>query len=169
MCFQIRPSTNLLSDSLVRKLDAFKGKKAIESFVHNLSEWEIEFEKQNDGTIATSSEFYSYIKYNNVIGNIITYVLDPSNEDFPEDVFLNDFQAKIVRSLEESTAKKLSQSDSTLIRDFLVRLTATTKTFLFERISLEDRGLFYLICQSNAKIRAYLKTQSDCTISTKCR
>lgn len=145
-------STNLLSDSIVRKLEAFKDKEAVDSFIHNLSEWEIEFEKQNDGTIAASSEFYSYIKYHNVIENIVTYVLDPSNDASPEDVFLNDFQAKIVSGLEETTAKKLSWSDSKLIRDFLARLTTITKNFLFEKISLEDRGSFYLICQSNAKI-----------------
>lgn len=145
-------ATNLLSDSLVRKLEAFKDKKAVESFIQNLSDWEIEFEKQNDGTIATSGEFYSYIKYHNVVENIVTYFLEPSTEALPENIFLNDFHTKIVRSLEEATAKDLSWSDSNLIRNFLTHLIATTKTFLFERISLEECGLFYLICQSNAKI-----------------
>ena len=46
--------TNLLSDSLSKKLEAFKDKKAIASFTQSLRDWEIEFEKQNDGTIITN-------------------------------------------------------------------------------------------------------------------
>ena len=37
--------TNLLSDSLSKKLEAFKDKKAIASFTQSLRDWEIEFEK----------------------------------------------------------------------------------------------------------------------------
>ena len=35
--------TNLLSDSLSKKLEAFKDKKAIASFTQILRDWEIEF------------------------------------------------------------------------------------------------------------------------------
>lgn len=55
--------TNLLSDSLSKKLEAFKDKKAIASFTQSLRDWEIEFEKQNDGTIITNGAFYSHVKY----------------------------------------------------------------------------------------------------------
>ena len=51
--------TNLLSDSLSKKLEAFKDKKAIASFTQSLRDWEIEFEKQNDGTIITNGAFYT--------------------------------------------------------------------------------------------------------------
>ena len=68
--------TNLLSDSLSKKLEAFKDKKAISSFTQSLRDWEIEFEKQNDGTIITNGAFYSHVKYHNVIENIVAYVLD---------------------------------------------------------------------------------------------
>ena len=38
------------------------------------------------------------------------------------------------------------------IRNFLTHLLTTTRAFLFQKISLEDRGLFYLVCQNNAKL-----------------
>ena len=38
--------TNLLSDSLSKKLEAFKDKKAIASFIQSLRDWEIEFENR---------------------------------------------------------------------------------------------------------------------------
>lgn len=75
--------TNLLSDSLSKKLEAFKDKKAIASFTQSLRDWEIEFEKQNDGTIITNGAFYSHVKYHNVIENIVAYA-QLSEEQFFE-------------------------------------------------------------------------------------
>lgn len=144
--------TNLLSDSLSKKLEAFKDKKAIASFTQKLQDWEIEFEKQNDGTIITNGAFYSHIKHHNVIENIVAYVLEPSVNAVTEDEFLTGLHKKMVTRLEEVTQKKLSWNDSRLVRDFLTNLLTTTKAFLFEKISLEDRGLFYVICQNNAKL-----------------
>ncbi len=143
--------TNLLSDSLIKKLDAFKDKKAVESFIQNLGDWEIEFEKQNDGTIITSGAFYSYIKSNNVIENIVFYVLDSNTSAVSENDFLNELNEKITNSLNEKTQRKLSWNDSRLVGDFFRHLLTTTKSFLFEKISLDDRGLFYMLCQNNAK------------------
>lgn len=144
--------TNLLSDSLSKKLEAFKDKKAIASFTQSLRDWEIEFEKQNDGTIITNGAFYSHVKYHNVIENIVAYVLEPSMNAVTEDEFLNCLHEKMVNRIEETTEKKLSWNDSRLIRNFLTHLLTTTRAFLFQKISLEDRGLFYLVCQNNAKL-----------------
>ena len=144
--------TNLLSDSLSKKLEAFKDKKAIASFTQSLRDWEIEFEKQNDGTIITNGAFYSHVKYHNVIENIVAYVLEPSMNAVTEDEFLNCLHEEMVSRIEETTEKKLSWNDSRLIRNFLTHLLTTTRSFLFQKISLEDRGLFYLVCQNNAKL-----------------
>ena len=144
--------TNLLSDSLSKKLEAFKDKKAIASFTQSLRDWEIEFEKQNDGTIITNGAFYSHVKYHNVIENIVAYVLEPSMNAVTEDEFLNCLHEEMVSRIEETTEKKLSWNDSRLIWNFLTHLLTTTRSFLFQKISLEDRGLFYLVCQNNAKL-----------------
>ena len=69
-----------------------------------------------------------------------------------EDEFLNCLHEEMVSRIEETTEKKLSWNDSRLIRNFLTHLLTTTRSFLFQKISLEDRGLFYLICQNNAKL-----------------
>ena len=129
-----------------------KDKKAIASFTQKLRDWEIEFEKQNDGTIITNGAFYSHIKHHNVIENIVVYVLDLSINTVTEDKFLNGLHKKMVTRIEETTGKRLSWNDSRLIREFLEHLLSTTKTYLFEQTSLEDRGLFYLLCQNQAKL-----------------
>lgn len=100
--------TNLLSDSLSKKLEAFKDKKAIASFIKSLRDWEIEFEKQNDGTIITNGAFYSHVKYHNVIENIVAYVLDPNVNAVTEAEFLNCLHEKMVSRIEEMTEKELS-------------------------------------------------------------
>ena len=91
--------TNLLSDSLSKKLEAFKDKKAIASFTQSLRDWEIEFEKQNDGTIITNGAFYSHVKYHNVIENIVAYVLEPSMNAVTEYEFLNCLHEKMVNRI----------------------------------------------------------------------
>ena len=121
--------TNLLSDSLSKKLEAFKDKKAIASFTQSLRDWEIEFEKQNDGTIITNGAFYSHVKYHNVIENIVAYVLEPSMNAVTEDEFLNCLHEEMVSRIEETTEKKLSWNDSRLIRNFLTHLLTTTRSF----------------------------------------
>ena len=45
------------TENIVNKLSAFNDKKSVEQFVNTIKEWEIEFEQQHDGTIATSSVF----------------------------------------------------------------------------------------------------------------
>ena len=143
--------SNLLSDSLGKKFD----------FIQNLREWEIEFEKQNDGTVITNSEFFSYVKNFNAIENIVDYVLEPNGNSVTEDVFLNSLKEEMVRRIEEVTKKKLSLTDKDLIRDFLAYLFAATKNFLVEKVSLEDRGLLYMICQNNVKIEGLVRTISE--------
>ena len=46
------------TENIVNKLSAFNDKKSVERFVNAIKEWEIEFEQQHDGTIATSSAFF---------------------------------------------------------------------------------------------------------------
>lgn len=46
-----------LTENIVNKLSAFNDKKSVERFVNAIKEWEIEFEQQHDGTIATSGAF----------------------------------------------------------------------------------------------------------------
>lgn len=82
----------------------------------------------------------------------MAYVLEPSMNAVTEDEFLNCLHEEMVSRIEETTEKKLSWNDSRLIRNFLTHLLTTTRSFLFQKISLEDRGLFYLICQNNAKL-----------------
>ena len=50
--------TNYISSELLKKLDAFKENKAIASFKSCIYEWELDFEKTHDGTIATRSCFF---------------------------------------------------------------------------------------------------------------
>lgn len=52
---------------------------------------------------------------NNVIENIVAYVLEPSMNAVTEDEFLNCLHEKMVNRIEETTEKKLSWNDSRLI------------------------------------------------------
>lgn len=142
-----------VTDNLINKLSAFSDKKAIENFLQAISAWEIEFEQQNDGTVATSGAFYGCIKYNNVIENVISFVINPSLEAEEENTFLEKMHAKIVSGIEAQIGCKLSHEDTTVIHSFLDGIVNASKDFLYSRISLSDRGLLYIIIQANAQIR----------------
>lgn len=49
--------TNLLSDSLSKKLEAFKDKKAIASFTQSLRDWEVEFENRMTALSSQTAHF----------------------------------------------------------------------------------------------------------------
>lgn len=123
--------TNLLSDSLSKKLEAFKDKKAIASFAQSLRDWEIEFEKQNDGTIITNGAFYSHVKYHNVIENIVAYVLEPSMNAVTEDEFLNCLHGKNGKQDRRNDRKEIILERLKTYSEFPYALTYNNKSLSF--------------------------------------
>jgi hypothetical protein len=144
--------TNFISEELSKKLSAFRDKKAVQTFLSTMRELEFNFEKQNDGTVATSDTFFFYIQNYKVIESIICYVLDSNVNQLSERAFLDDIQNKMVKRIEEVSSTKLSFNDTRVIQLFLESILSTTKDFLFNKISLDDRGFFYLLSQNNAEI-----------------
>lgn len=141
------------TENIVNKLSAFNDKKSVEQFVNTIKEWEIEFEQQHDGTIATSSAFFAFIKYNNVIERIISFVISPSFDANSEKDFLDKLYNQMVVDIEQKKGHKLSFEDHDVINSFLNGVLSASKAFIYERISLNDRGLLYIAIQVNAQIR----------------
>ena len=108
-----------ITDNIISSLSAFGDKKSIENFLNAIKAWEIEFEQQNDGTIATSSTFFGFLKYNNVIEKIIVFVIDPSFDSEGEQTFLDKLHNQMVSDIESKNGHKLSYEDNNVIRTFL--------------------------------------------------
>ena len=144
--------TNLLSDALVKKLTAFKDQKVVQHFYETLHEWEIHFVQENDGTIVTSGDFYAYTKHYCVVENIVSYALDPSGTSISEKDFLEKIKSEMTVYLEEKTAHALSWIDKEQITAFLAGLLSLVKEFLLSQVSLQDRGMLYVLCQNNIEL-----------------
>lgn len=144
--------TNLLSDTLVKKLASFKDQEAIHHFIETMHEWEIRFEQENDGTIITSGAFYAYTQHYHVVENILSCVLNPFDTSISEKDLLKKIESEMAIYLEEKTAHTLSWSDKEQIKAFLTSLLSSAKNFLFNQISSQDRGLLYVLCQNNIGI-----------------
>ena len=142
-----------ITDNIISSLSAFGDKKSIENFLNAIKAWEIEFEQQNDGTIATSSTFFGFLKYNNVIEKIIVFVIDPSFDSEGEQTFLDKLHNQMVSDIESKNGHKLSYEDNNVIRTFLNGILSASKDFLHRIVSLNDRGLLYIAIQINAQIR----------------
>lgn len=145
--------TNLLSDVLVKKLDAFKDQNAIRHFIETMHKWEIRFEQENDGTIVTNGAFYAYTQHYHVVENILSYVLNPSGTSISEKDFLKKIESEMAEYLEEKTAHALSWSEKEQITAFLSGLLSMIKKFLFNQMSLQDRGMLYALCQNSLELR----------------
>lgn len=144
--------TNLLSDVLLKKLAAFSDQKAVQNFKEALYKWEIQFEQENDGTIVTTSAFYSYIQHYHVVESILSYILNPLGSSVSEEAFLANISSQMTKYLEEKTAKTLLWSDTEQIEKFLDSLSAMVKEFLCEQIPLQDRGILYILCQNHIEL-----------------
>ena len=143
--------TNYISSELLKKLDAFKENKAIASFKSYICEWELDFEKTHDGTIATRSCFFECVKYEHILERIISYVLLP--DDGPsEDVFLKELQQEMAAGIESACGQGLPAADKDILWCFLSSALEIAKKFLFNKMSLEDKGLFYMICQNQSQL-----------------
>lgn len=153
--------TNLLSDALVKKLEALKDQKAIQHFSETLHEWKMRFEQENDGTIVTSGAFYTYTQHYRVVENILSYMLNPFGISISERDFLEKIKSEMVRYLEEKTTHALSWSDKKQITAFLTGLLSMIKEFLFGQISLQDRGMLYALCQNNLELEQIKQILSE--------
>ena len=143
----------LFTENIVNKLAVFNDKRSVKHFVDTIRAWEIEFEQKHDGTIATSGAFFAFIKNNNVIEKIISFVIVPSFDANSEKDFLDKLYNQMVADIEQENGKKLSFEDHDVIRTFLNGILGASKTFIYEKISLSDRGLLYITIQINAQIR----------------
>lgn len=145
-------ATNLLSDTLIKKLATFKDQEAVRRFSEALHEWEIQFEKENDGTIATSGSFFAYIQHYHVVESVVSYMIHPFDASVSEKDFLENLGTQMTEYLEEKTTRKLSWSDKERITAFLTGLASMTKRFLLEQTSLQDRGILYALCQNHMEL-----------------
>lgn len=158
----ISVGTNLLSDALAKKITAFQDKEAVRHLIETLHTWETQFEEANDGTVVTSGAFCNYVKHFKVMERILTYVLDPSDSSLPQEDFLEELQGQMTEYLEEKNGKKLSYDDKERILKYSNSLFAAVKTFLFDQVSLQDRGLLYALSQNHAEldqIKSFLMEQ----------
>lgn len=159
-------TVNYISDELLQRLGAYTDKKAIREFLETLNSWALDFETGQDGTIAASGTFYSYVKYHHIVEQIISYVLVPDTSRLPEQLFLEQLEQAMSRELEQRLERGLSPEDSQVIRDFLGSLLRQTKNFALWQTVPEDKALLYYLCQNNAElsqIKRTMEEQFQCT------
>lgn len=152
---------NIASESLLKLLEGFNDKKAINDFLTQVSSLLTEFEHRYDGTIMTSSAFISSLQKNNVIDSVIAYVIKPFDIDQPERPFLADMQEKMIGSIQSATGYSLSVCDRKIVHDFLFSVFDSAKSFLLKITFPEDKALLYAISQAYAKVDEISKTIAE--------
>lgn len=152
---------NIASESLVKLLEGFNDKKAINDFLTQVSSLITEFEHRYDGTITTSSAFISSLQKNNVIDSVIAHVIKPFDINQPEQPFLANMQEKMIGSIQSATGHSLSVCDRQIVHDFLFSVFDAAKSFLLKITFPEDKALLYAISQAYAKVDESSKTIAE--------
>src|SRR5699024_5646586 len=144
----------LFSDELKNVLASLKDRRAVQKFQKQLEQFEIEFEKAHDGSIATDGRFFSCLKSHRVMERIVEYVLDPKAENQTEEAFLQEVEGEIATALKRDADLTLSGGDRHLVQKFLGELLSRTREFSNGRLASGERALLYGLYQNHAGIKA---------------
>ena len=79
---------NIISSFLYDGMNGWKEKKQIQNFKDEMTQWVLDFEQKNDGTIITKGVFIGYIENYKVIQKIMQYVLSASDKEESEETFI---------------------------------------------------------------------------------
>ena len=146
-------ATDFFSDELKNVLASLKDRRAVQKFQKQLEQFEIEFEKAHDGSIATDGRFFSCLKSHRVMERIVEYVLDPKAENQTEEAFLQEVEGEIATALKRDADLTLSGGDRHLVRKFLGELLSRTREFSNGRLASGERALLYGLYQNHAGIK----------------
>lgn len=153
--------SDILSTQLKDALSKIVDRNAVRGFLKKLNQFEIDFEKTHDGSIATSGKFVSCLQSHHVIENIVGYVLCPNMGNTTEENFLKNVEDKIGAALKYDTGSNLSPKDQMVVREFLREILNATKTFSAAQISPEERNMFYILYQNNAELKEVKKAVEE--------
>lgn len=112
-----------------------------------LSEWVAEFERKNDGTIVTQSIFIKYIENFKIIQRMLDYVLDASEEEEGEKLFLKKIQDNFKQFVIDEN-KKMTVADSSILKEFLCAVFEKIKAFIFRKVDVSDKAVLYCLVQT---------------------
>lgn len=133
-----------------KKLMSFKQDKAYKDFLQQLKDWGNEYVLRNEHTIIAGSDFFNYIKYHNLIQNIIFFIRQPQKQK--EDEFIELLKSKATAYLSEK--KTLNYDDTRAINEFIDGIFKRTYDYYKSLISDDDAFINYTVLQVRATVES---------------
>lgn len=143
---------NIISSFLYDGMNCWKEKKQIQNFKAEMTEWVQNFEQKNDGTIITKGVFIGYIENYKVIQKIMQYVLSASDKEEGEEPFIK----TIHKDFEQYAAEQQVQIgvlEHSILKEFFNTILEKTKNFIYDKVDIMDRAIFYSIMQNRLDLR----------------
>ncbi|MBR4720707.1 MAG: hypothetical protein IK057_02970 [Clostridia bacterium] len=106
--------------------------------------WICAFCKKNDGSILLSGKFENFLKYQNPINDIFSFVLDSKISYLTE----NEFVDQVIIKFKSTYGNNLSTNDERIIRELFSSLLSHLKSYLEKMLGFDQRYLRYLNDQS---------------------
>ena len=142
---------NTITTVFGRGISTLKAKIDLDAFLKEINEWLNCYVKRNEHTVIASSVFFNYIRYYNLIENIISFIQSPIKRT--EDSFLQEYHDNAIEYIESKESKKsLTPEDSRCVKEFIAGVLEKTKNYYDSKISVEDTSFHYHLIQANAKL-----------------
>lgn len=137
---------NILSDLFKKKIGDFHDKQKIEKFKEDLFNCIIEYEQGKDGTIIVTDVFFSYVKYYNLIEEVIDYVFS-SNVECSEEKYKSKLVSEIQKYVKKD--KNYKESDNKIIKEFVDFLFKKVSKFSESFLNESDKKLLHCIIEKH--------------------
>lgn len=123
-------------------------KRRHDAFLQELEDWCNEYILKNEHTVISGDDFYNFIKYYNLIQNIISFIRHPENQ--LEVDFLDSCHNSAIDYLKERN--NLTPDDIRSVKEFIDGVFEKTYKYYESRISNDGVIATYQTVQLNSKV-----------------
>lgn len=126
-----------------------KEQKEYNDFLNDVESWCNDFINKNETTVVATSAFFDYIKYYNLIDNLIEFIQQPRSQS--EESFLTEQNEKAKEYLKDR--RSLSPDDIRSVKEFIQGVFEKTRKYYEEKIAIDNTAVYYMVLQNNSLLK----------------
>jgi len=150
---------NVLGSKVYSDLDKFFRNRNAElekaNFLKSISDFELEFCKNNDYTIIANEIFSNRLRLKNTIENLYKYYFRISDEVLTESDFIKNQTKSLIISIESGMKQSLSIPNRIIVEEFISKVSYQIRVYLFDKSIDVNAPIQFSIWQVMLESRKY--------------
>ena len=151
--FIVQAFVNLFKGSITswikKGVGTVKEQKEYNDFLNDVKSWCNDFINKNETTVVATSEFFDYVKYYNLMGNLIEFIQRPRSQS--EESFLTEQNEKAKVYLKDK--RSLSPEDIRSVKEFIQGIFEKARKYYEEKIAIDNTAVYYMLLQNNSLLK----------------